>query len=235
MPEQAAGLELRHRQHARVEDRIREAKATGLRNLPCHGGELNAAGSRRYTPRSTWSPGPSSSRSPTPPNWPVRDPRVPLPRAARRRPDHLRRSPDPAAHRRPMALGQPRSPRRSTNTCRVRLTARAPAPDPADPRATPPDHPSGHSHVPPALLTQKPANRISPPVDQKPHERGGLATGRVRGPTRRSFEARPRAEADASRPTGAATPTSGQVFAAVVKRDHGRLRLTPPDGLGPNL
>ncbi len=31
---QAAGLELRHRQHARVEDRIREAKATGLRNFP---------------------------------------------------------------------------------------------------------------------------------------------------------------------------------------------------------
>jgi hypothetical protein len=35
VPRQAAGLELRHRQHARVEDRIREAKATGLRNLPC--------------------------------------------------------------------------------------------------------------------------------------------------------------------------------------------------------
>lgn len=40
---QAAGLELRHRQHARVEDRIREAKATGLRNLPCHAATLNAA------------------------------------------------------------------------------------------------------------------------------------------------------------------------------------------------
>jgi DDE family transposase len=35
VPHQAAGLELRHRQHARVEDRIREAKDTGLRNLPC--------------------------------------------------------------------------------------------------------------------------------------------------------------------------------------------------------
>ncbi|ETZ96955.1 transposase DDE domain protein [Mycobacterium kansasii 732] len=32
---QLAGLELRHRQHARVEDRIREGKATGLSNLPC--------------------------------------------------------------------------------------------------------------------------------------------------------------------------------------------------------
>jgi len=36
VPGQVAGLELRHRQHARVEDRIRELKATGLRNLPCH-------------------------------------------------------------------------------------------------------------------------------------------------------------------------------------------------------
>ncbi|WP_026197858.1 IS1380 family transposase [Sciscionella marina] len=37
------GLELRHRQHARVEDRIREAKNTGLRNLPCHAFAHNAA------------------------------------------------------------------------------------------------------------------------------------------------------------------------------------------------
>jgi hypothetical protein len=40
---QAAGLELRHRQHARVEDRIRQAKATGLRNLPCRAWNENAA------------------------------------------------------------------------------------------------------------------------------------------------------------------------------------------------
>lgn len=43
VPGQAAGLELRHRQHARVEDRIREAKATGLRNLPCRGWAENNA------------------------------------------------------------------------------------------------------------------------------------------------------------------------------------------------
>lgn len=43
VPGQAAGLELRHRQHARVEDRIREAKAAGLRNLPCHAEAENAA------------------------------------------------------------------------------------------------------------------------------------------------------------------------------------------------
>lgn len=40
---QLAGLELRHRQHARVEDRIRQAKATGLRNLPFNSFDSNAA------------------------------------------------------------------------------------------------------------------------------------------------------------------------------------------------
>jgi hypothetical protein len=43
IPGQIAGLELRHRQHARVEDRIRKAKASGLRNLPCRGREENSA------------------------------------------------------------------------------------------------------------------------------------------------------------------------------------------------
>lgn len=43
VPGQLAGLELRHRQHARVEDRIRQAKATGLRNLPCHRAQANTA------------------------------------------------------------------------------------------------------------------------------------------------------------------------------------------------
>ncbi|MFY9921515.1 MAG: IS1380 family transposase [Mycobacterium sp.] len=43
VPGQVAGLELRHRQHARVEDRIRELKAAGLGNLPCHGFWANAA------------------------------------------------------------------------------------------------------------------------------------------------------------------------------------------------
>ncbi len=43
IPGQLAGLELRHRQHARVEDRIRGAKATGLRNLPFNAFDANAA------------------------------------------------------------------------------------------------------------------------------------------------------------------------------------------------
>ncbi|MGH9045653.1 MAG: IS1380 family transposase [Acidimicrobiales bacterium] len=40
---QTAGLELRHRQHARIEDRIRQAKAAGLRNLPCRAAPENHA------------------------------------------------------------------------------------------------------------------------------------------------------------------------------------------------
>lgn len=43
IPGQLAGLELRHRQHARVEDRIRQAKATGLRGLPFSAFNANAA------------------------------------------------------------------------------------------------------------------------------------------------------------------------------------------------
>ncbi|HZD69101.1 MAG TPA: IS1380 family transposase [Actinomycetes bacterium] len=40
---QEAGLELRHRQHARVEDRIREGKDTGLARFPCFGWAENNA------------------------------------------------------------------------------------------------------------------------------------------------------------------------------------------------
>lgn len=43
IPSQLAGLELRHRQHARLEDRIRQAEATGLRNLPFNAFDANAA------------------------------------------------------------------------------------------------------------------------------------------------------------------------------------------------
>ena len=39
---QLADLELRHRRHARVEDRIRTGKDTGLRNLPYHDAAQNA-------------------------------------------------------------------------------------------------------------------------------------------------------------------------------------------------
>lgn len=42
VPGQLAGLDLRHRQHARVEDRIRQGKAMGLRGFPLHDFTSNA-------------------------------------------------------------------------------------------------------------------------------------------------------------------------------------------------
>ena len=68
---QLAGLELRHRQHARVEDRIRQAKATGLRNLPFNAFQANAACLESSWPQPIWLPGPNSSDSPTTPSWPA--------------------------------------------------------------------------------------------------------------------------------------------------------------------
>lgn len=43
VPGGIAGLELRHRRHARVEDRIRQSKAAGLNNFPCWGAAENKA------------------------------------------------------------------------------------------------------------------------------------------------------------------------------------------------
>ena len=43
VPGGIAGLELRHRRHARVEDRIRQSKAAGLNNFPCWGLAENKA------------------------------------------------------------------------------------------------------------------------------------------------------------------------------------------------
>ena len=53
IPGQAAELELRHREHARAEDRIRQA------NLPCRGREETAPGWRPCSPPLTRSAGPS--------------------------------------------------------------------------------------------------------------------------------------------------------------------------------
>ncbi len=41
---QLADLELRHRRHARVEDRIRAVKDTGMRNVPFHGNNQSQIG-----------------------------------------------------------------------------------------------------------------------------------------------------------------------------------------------
>jgi len=59
-----AALELRHRQHARVEDRIRNGKDRGLRNLPCQDLHANAAWVELALPQPTSRPGPKRSASP---------------------------------------------------------------------------------------------------------------------------------------------------------------------------
>lgn len=89
VPGQAAGLELRHRQHARVEDRIREAEATGLRNLPPS--VQREPGLARGRPDRR---GPGLLDQDLPRRrdrtGPMRDCRVPLPSPARRRPNNPR-------------------------------------------------------------------------------------------------------------------------------------------------
>ena len=97
IPGQAAGLELRHRQHARVEDRIREGKAAGLRNLPCRGWEENNAWLEAVLAAADlvcWAKLICFAHAAV--AGPLRDRRLPLPGAARGRPAHPLR---PAATR----------------------------------------------------------------------------------------------------------------------------------------
>jgi len=68
VPGQLAGLELWHRQHVRVEDRIRQAKAFGLRNLPCCAQAEIAAWLETILTAPIWSAGASCSASPTTPS-----------------------------------------------------------------------------------------------------------------------------------------------------------------------
>lgn len=67
---QLPDLELRHRRHARAEDRIRAAKDNGLRNLPFHNAPKTRSGwkSARWRPIS--SPGPNASLAPAGPKSP---------------------------------------------------------------------------------------------------------------------------------------------------------------------
>ena len=64
---QLADLELRHRRHARVEDRIRAAKDTGLRNLPFHDTDQNRIWLAITALAPTCWPGPPASPCPPPP------------------------------------------------------------------------------------------------------------------------------------------------------------------------
>ena len=126
---QLAGLELRHRQHARVEDRIREAKATGLANLPCHDFHANAAWLEiimATTDLVAWTKligftEPLRDR-------PLRNQHLPLPGAARGRPHHPRRPPTPATHRRHLAVGRSDHNRLAGHPRRLPLSRRPTCP-----------------------------------------------------------------------------------------------------------
>ena len=155
VPGQAAGLELRHRQHARVEDRIREAKATGLRNLPSGPSPRTTPGSKSSSRPSTSWPGPRRSASPRSPRWPAaRSPRSAT--ACCTSPPGSPAAPDKSdcASTRPGA-GPPTSPKASTDSA---------------PRS--PDHPRARSPDP---QTRRPAHRQRQPAYRHAHHQSPSA------------------------------------------------------------
>ena len=174
VPGQAAGLELRHRQHARVEDRIREAKATGLRNFPCRAWNennawlevvLTAVDLVCWTKLICFADVPELAR--------CEIARVPLPGPARRRPAHPRQ-PDSStcASTRP-GDGPSNRRRLPPTTHRVRLTTRAP-PTTTRTRRTADRRDSRTTATPqPATAPRARQPPFNQP-DQHPHERGGL-------------------------------------------------------------
>ncbi len=152
-PGQLAGLELRHRQHARVEDRIREAKATGLRNLPFNAFDANAAWLEiimAATDLIAWTKLIGFTDHPDLARCEIHD--VPLPGPARRRPHHPRRPTNPAAHRRHLALGTRHRHRLEPHPRRVHLTPRSLSPRDERPtglgKARPPARQPATCHTP---------------------------------------------------------------------------------------
>jgi len=165
LPGQIAGLELRHRQHARVEDRIREAKTTGLRNLPCRGFTENAAWLETVLcavdlvcwTKLIWLPRRPRTRQ-------VRDLDVPLPGPPRGRPPHPRRPLPAATHRQHLALGHPDRRRLPPTPRSLQLTTQANRPRPTNPR-NPPLARDSHSPDLPARQHPQPATdtTVRPP------------------------------------------------------------------------
>lgn len=139
-----AALELRHRQRARTEDRIRAARATGLGNLPParHRAEPDLAGDRpaRPGPAGLDADARSDRRNPQ-----VGAPPSPVPPSLRRRPDRHDRPPpapevrtplalDRRDHRRPGAARSSPAPRLSSQFPSLR--AASPRPEPWNPAPT---------------------------------------------------------------------------------------------------
>ena len=180
VPGQLGGLELRHRQHARVEDRIRQAKATGLRNLPCHRADANAAWLEiimAATDLVAWTK--LLGFNDQPDLATMRDRHLPIPGPARRRPHHPRRPTDPVADRRHLAMGHRHLRRMATTTGRLHLTPSSPSTRPEDPPAleTPARRaPPADSSCPDATIspTSRPAPAPSEPNRPREKSRLGL-------------------------------------------------------------
>ncbi len=103
----APGLELRHRQHAWVEDRIGEARATGMRSLPCRGFADNAAWLQVVlTAVDLTLLDQADLLRPDHGAGPLQDRHLPLPRAARGRPPDHHRPPAVPARRQDLSVGQ---------------------------------------------------------------------------------------------------------------------------------
>ena len=130
VPGQLAGLELRHRQHARVEDRIRQAKAAGLANLPCHDFQSNAAWLEIVLAAAdlvAWTQLIAFTDTPQLARCEINALRYRVPR---RSPHHPRRPPTPPTHRRHLALGHRHRDRLAAPPRRLPLTARPPSQQP---------------------------------------------------------------------------------------------------------
>ena len=178
VPGQLGGLELRHRQHARVEDRIRQAKATGLPTCPATASDANAAWLEiilAATDLVAWTKligftEPTGSGH-------VRDRHLPLPGPARRRPHHPRRPTDPVSDRRHLAMGHRHLPRMASPPGRLHLTPSSPSTRPEDPpaletparRATPAD-----SSCPDATINPISRPAPAPSEPNRPREKSRL-------------------------------------------------------------
>lgn len=156
---QLADLELRHRRRARCEDRIRGARDTGLRNLPCTTPPRTRSG-WRSSPR-TRPPRLNADARPDPRHPPLGTQEAPPAPVLRCRPTRARWLPPLAPLHRPMTLDRRHHPRLR------------PAPHPAEPRLTSrfdrPDNPRHRTGEvePSAHPTREPGHQSAPPPPPK--------------------------------------------------------------------
>ena len=139
----SAGLELRHRQHARVEDRIREAQSHRPAQPALPLVQANAAWLEIVLAAAdlvTWAQLIGFTDHPAVARAEIDH--LPLPGPARRRPHHPRRPTTAAAHRRHLAVGHRHLRRMATTTGRLHLTPSPPSTRPEERRYGGPHPPS---------------------------------------------------------------------------------------------